>query len=124
MAKPTNPKVVNRRNSICTVWSELAPTETFAEMTLEQFKEATETPVTVRVRIEAAKAQLSALLRERASADKELRKTQSLVINSVRGNPQHGEDSPLYRALGYVPKSERENGTSRKAAKAPNANAA
>ena len=127
MAKPSNPKIVNRRNSICTVWSKLAPAETFGEMTLEQFKAATETPVTVRERIEAAKAEVSALLRERAHADKELRKTHSLVINSVRGNPQHGEDSPLYRALGYVPKSERENGTSRKAAKAagaPNVNAA
>lgn len=130
MAKPPKPKIVSRRDSFHTVWKELAATETFAEMSLEQFKDATESPVTVRERIETAKAQLSALMRERGLADKELRKTLSLVINSVRGNPQHGEDSPLYRALGYVPKSERESGLSRKAAKLgktaglPNANAA
>ncbi len=29
------------------------------------------------------------------------------IANSVRGNPVYGVDSPLYGALGFVPKSER-----------------
>jgi hypothetical protein len=29
------------------------------------------------------------------------------IANSVRGNPEYGVDSPFYRALGFVPKSER-----------------
>ncbi|MDP4624813.1 MAG: hypothetical protein NWT08_06725 [Akkermansiaceae bacterium] len=28
----------------------------------------------------------------------------------LRSDPAHGEDSPLYRAMGFVPKSERASG--------------
>jgi hypothetical protein len=37
-------------------------------------------------------------------------------VNSVRGTPGFGPDSPLYRALGYVRKSERKSGLTRKGA--------
>ena len=37
-----------------------------------------------------------------------------LVINSVKGDPDHGEDSPLYASMGYVRKSDRRSGLSRK----------
>jgi hypothetical protein len=43
----------------------------------------------------------------------------------VRGTPQHGPDSSLYRALGYIRKSERRSGLTRKGLeKSPGANAA
>jgi hypothetical protein len=34
----------------------------------------------------------------------------------VQGHPEYGEDSPLYRAMGFVPFSERSSGLSRKSA--------
>ncbi len=36
-----------------------------------------------------------------------------MVVNSVKGTPGFGPDSPLYRALGYIRKSERRSGLSR-----------
>lgn len=42
------------------------------------------------------------------------------VVKGVAGDPDFGEDSDLYEALGYVRKSERRSGLSRKkAAPAP-----
>ena len=38
------------------------------------------------------------------------------MVNAVRGDIGYGEDSALYKALGYVPKSERKSGLRRLAA--------
>jgi hypothetical protein len=40
-----------------------------------------------------------------------------LVINSIKGSPQHGSDSALYCSLGYVPQSERKTGMTRRKGK-------
>lgn len=110
-----------------TAWGELAPDESFGGMTLTEFESATEPAMAVRDRISVLKAQAAAALHQRKLADERLRQTLILVINAVRGAPTHGEDSPLYRALGYVPKSARGSGLTRKVAESvppANANAA
>ncbi|MBA2593787.1 MAG: hypothetical protein M3495_08480 [Pseudomonadota bacterium] len=38
------------------------------------------------------------------------------AVNAVRGDVEYGEDSAFYKALGYVPKSERKSGLRRIAA--------
>jgi len=38
------------------------------------------------------------------------------VVNAVRADIEYGEDSALFKALGYVPKSERKSGLRRTAA--------
>ena len=35
------------------------------------------------------------------------------VVNSVKGDPHHGENSALYASFGYVRKSERKSGLTR-----------
>lgn len=119
MAKFQYPKIADRRNSFTRVWQELAPSDSFAEMTIAQFTAATTATVTLRDDIETTRAQLTALLQQRELADEETRKTIKLVINAVRGNPQYGENSPLYRALGYVPTNARSNGLTRTKAAMP-----
>ena len=39
------------------------------------------------------------------------------VANGVRGNEDYGDDSPLYGAMGFVMKSERKSGLTRKSKK-------
>jgi hypothetical protein len=56
---------------------------------------------------------MAAAQTERRQLDQDAREVLELVINAVRGNPNHGPNSQLYRALGYVPKSERRSGLSR-----------
>ena len=37
-----------------------------------------------------------------------------LVVSAVKGDPAHGEDSDLYQTMGYVRKSARKTGLTRK----------
>ena len=94
-------------------WNDLASTESFAGMTLAEF-EARVAPVQANAdRIQSLAGQMAAAQTERRQVDQDAREVLELVINAVRGNPNHGPDSQFYRALGYVPKSERRSGLSR-----------
>ncbi len=116
----TNSKLDGRRDLFASVWRQLAATESFAGMTLAQFIAVTEDAMTVRKNLVDVKALLSSLVGERKTADAALRETLSLVINAVRGNPQFGQNSALYRAMGFVPTGERATGkTNRKAPTTP-----
>lgn len=118
------PKLEVRRDLYVTAWRQLAATESFGGMTLEQFIASTEAAMTAREDIVNAKALLSSLIGQRVLADADARKAHSLVINAVRGNPQFGENSPLYRAMGFVPMGERKTGKTNVAPQTPPANAA
>ena len=124
MAK-TNPYIADRITVFRTAWQELAPQESFAGMTLAGFEAATTLPLTLRDQILALEKQMDGRKTERIKADAAANLLLELVVNSVRGTPQHGADSSLYRALGYVRKSERRTGLTRKGLqKSPGANAA
>jgi hypothetical protein len=107
-------EITSRRERIRTAWSELAPAETFAGLALNEFVADTADSVTLREEIDATRAKLAGLYQQRDQADAENRNTMQLVVNSVRGNPVFGEDCALYRAMGFIPKSERETGLTRK----------
>ena len=124
MAK-TNRYTANRITVFRTAWKELAPQESFAGMTLAGFEAATALPITLRDQILALEKQVEGRKTERTKADTAANALLDLMVNSVRGTPQHGPDSSLYRALGYIRKSERRSGLTRKGLeKSPGANAA
>ena len=106
--------VVDRIGDFRTAWRELAPTGKFAEMTLAEFEAAVTPPEALRAEIRALETKLEGKKTERSIADKAAGGLLELVINSVRGTPGYGPDSDLYRACGYVRKSERKSGLSRK----------
>jgi hypothetical protein len=56
----------------------------------------------------------SAALRTRDAKQKELAELTRVVARGVEGHPDHGDDSPLYRAMGFIPFSERGSGLTRK----------
>ena len=124
MAK-TNPYIADRITVFRTAWQELALQESFAGMTLAGFEAATTLPLTLRDQILALEKQVEGRKTERIKADAAANLLLELVVNSVRGTPLHGPDSSLYRALGYVRKSERRTGLTRKGLqKSPGTNAA
>ena len=106
--------IVERIESFSVAWRELAPDATFAGMTLSEFEEATVAPLSIRDEITAVAKQLEGKKTERSLADEAASEVLDLVVNSVRGTPGFGEDSALYRAFGYVRKSERKSGLTRK----------
>lgn len=95
-------------------WQTCAEGDTFSGMTREEFAAATEASIQKRKELEAAQALVTGLLQERAQADEQTRQLLLRVVNAVRGDPQHGEDSAMYRTMGYVPRSERARGLQRK----------
>lgn len=101
-------------DSLLRAWEELAPDAVFSEMTLEQFRTATAPAYETRQQIVWLDQQRRSLIAARRAADGKANELFLLVVNSIKGSPQHGENSPLYRSLGYVTKDDRRSGLTRK----------
>ena len=107
-------KLTQSIETLLSAWDQLAPNAIFSEMTKEQFLAASQPSNEVRVRISELDQERKAKLATRNMSDEKSRELYGLVINSIKGSPLHGEDSALYRALGYKTKSERRSGLTRK----------
>lgn len=83
-------------------------------MTREQFEIAVAPALEKRKELLDLEKLLEGKRTERAQADKAAREVLELVVNSVKGTPGFGSDCKLYRAFGYVRRSERRSGLSRK----------
>jgi hypothetical protein len=117
--------IVDRIETFRASWRELALDATFAGMTLAEFEVAVSVPLNLRGDIVALEKQLEGKKTEKSIADVTANELLDLVVNSVRGTPGFGQDCALYRACGYVRKSERKSGLTRRATKtAVNANVA
>lgn len=107
MSKQSNNSVSQRRTQFIASWRQFAPTATFANLSLDQFEVETQKPLEVRSRMTAVRTQLTGMKIERDQADEVQVELFVSVANSIRGNPDFGLNSPLYRSLGFVPKAER-----------------
>lgn len=124
MAKRKYPPTADRVGIFTAAWREIAPEASFAGMTLAEFETQTAPLTQSAQKLQALDAQYAAELKTRAEADAAAREAMRIVANAVRGNPAYGEDGRLYRAMGYVPLSQRQSGLTRKATAAPAAGAA
>jgi hypothetical protein len=116
--------IVDRIQTFRRSWREMAPDATFAGMTLAEFEAAVSAPLALRDEIVALETQLGGKKTEKLVADMAANELLDLVVNSVRGTPGFGQDCALYRACGYVRKSERKSGLTRKPKVTVDANAA
>ncbi|MEN9575249.1 MAG: hypothetical protein RL514_3104 [Verrucomicrobiota bacterium] len=91
-------------------WKENAAEKQFAGMTLAQFEAKVKPSFDARDAVAGLEAKLVTALNTREDADKLSVPEAQLVVNSVKGDPNFGEDSSLYEAMGYVRKSERKSG--------------
>lgn len=88
-------------------------------MTLAEFETTTAALAESQAVLLALEARTSAAIKARDEAEKLARQAIRKVGNGVRSSPAHGEDSRLYRAMGYVPESERHTGLTRKGGSSP-----
>lgn len=100
-------------------WAELAPDKTFGGMTLAEFKAKVQPSTEARTAIQHLESQMMEVQTRREASDAQSLKAIQLVVNAIKGDPTEGEDSALYEACGYVRKSARKSGLSRKAKTAP-----
>ena len=107
-------RVARKASEVSTAWEQIAPDAEFAGMTLTAFQTAIAESFTLRERAAQLEAELSANLARRAIADAVTNDKVKLVVNSVKGSPAYGENSDLYRAMGYVTAADKASGLTRK----------
>ena len=113
----TNPKkVAVKLQKVIDAWTTLRPTKSFAGMTLEQFKVKVQPSLDSRDQLTIVRTQATDHRTQRLLSDDASLGLAQLVVNSVKGDPNEGEDGSLYAAMGYVPKSARRSGLTRKGA--------
>ena len=78
-----------------------------AGYTLAQFVAESQAPDEIRQRLSAARTEVAGTLIERQAADNLLKEKLIMLTDALRGTPGYGYDSPFYRSIGFVPKSER-----------------
>ena len=117
-----NPKQIEEKiNQVIDAWERLAPEKIFGGMTLEEAKKKTAPSLDTRSQAARLQTQLAATINQRDDADKGSLKALDLVVKGVVGDPSEGDDSALYEAMGYIRKSERQRGLTRKRKSVPEA---
>ena len=109
----TDKKVLLKITRTLQAWETLRPKKSFAGMTLHQFKATVQPALDVRAPIAGLRDELKDKLKKRQEADGVAITACLNVANAVRGDVEEGEDSGFYKALGYIPKSERRSGLHR-----------
>lgn len=83
-------------------------------MSLAEFKAATQPSIDERQSASDAVLARRAAIARRETADEATRALMKRVVSSVIGDPAHGPNSALYRAMGYRTDAERASGLTRK----------
>lgn len=113
--KTQNPKkIMDCLNKALQAWSEIAPNSTFGGVTLENFEAAVNESRDSRTELAAKENAVKMGIVTRDNYDAASLLLKALVVNGVIGDPNFGPDSALYEAMGYIRKSERRSGLTRK----------
>ena len=117
MAK--NPGQVEQdTNAILKAWGTLAPTATFGGMTLQQYTAKVQPSLDARSQISTHEQGIKSWTDKRDDVDVDTEAANGLVIKGIVGDVNYGDNSDLYEACGYIRKSEKKSGLTRKAAAA------
>ena len=112
----TAPKqIADDTQAIIDGWTELAPTASFNGMTLAQYQAAVQPSFDSRDKITDLETDLEAEQVNRGKVDDTTTKTNADVVKAVVADKNYGDDSALYERMGYVRKSNRASGLTRKA---------
>ncbi len=106
---------LDKLNKLITGWQDLAPDKSFGGMTLADFQAKVKPSLDARKDVQDAETKMTDATTRRQTGDAETLRLIQLAVSSIKGDPAFGDDSALYEAAGYVRKSERKSGLSRKA---------
>lgn len=112
-------KVAAKLQKVVDAWTTLRPTKSFGGMTLDQFKAKVQPSLTARDQLVTLSSQATDNRTQRQQSDAASLEAAHLVVNSVKGDPDEGENGSLYAAMGYVPKNARRSGLTRKGSTTP-----
>lgn len=110
-APKTNEEKMNR---MLAAWKTLAPAKQFGGLSAADFEALVNASMDARVEVAAADdARTRAVASREGSDDVTMQKSLQIVAGVV-ADPTEGDDSALYEAMGYVRKSNRASGLTRK----------
>lgn len=112
---PNSPKNnEDKMLKVLTAWKTLAPDKTFGGMTAAQFETQVNKSLAPRTRLEELDDEVKQQQASRESEDATTMSKINLIVNGVLADPTEGDDSALYEAMGYIRKSDRKSGLTRK----------
>ena len=101
--------ISNRLTNLFKAWEQLAPGMKLAGMTLAEFKTATDPSFDIREENNILRLLLRAGLGSKKNADRVSLALANQIVSAVKAESALGPNSPLYRAMGFIPTSERKN---------------
>jgi hypothetical protein len=114
MQKLRHHHILDRAKSFLYCWTHQAPDATFAGIKPDDLATETARAENARKDVLAAEVALRAQRHTRNQADRRLAGMLRRFARGVCAHPDYGDDSPFYRALGFVPHSENRSGRPRK----------
>lgn len=99
-----------RINNLMAAWEQQAPEAKFVGMTLADFRIAMNPALQALQRKKQLHLEMRAAVQASENAEAVCRPITDQVVAAVKAEGLYGPDSPLYRAMGFVPKSERKRG--------------
>ena len=111
----TTPAGIDRKiDQTIRTWETKCPEQSFADVTLAQYKAEMQLARDAQARFELAEVQWQTARQDRNSGYAKALALTNGVASSVKGHPKFGENSAVYAGMGYVPTSERSSGLTRK----------
>ena len=114
MPNVDNKKVREACNKMNDAWLEGAPSAKFNGIAQDAFQADIEAAAADDAAIADLRSELNMKIDVRDDKYKALDQKRSKIGQGVAGDPAYGDDSPLYGAMGFVRKSEKKSGLTRK----------
>jgi len=107
-------KVLEKIVMVTTAWTNLRSGKSFSGRNLEQFKAKVQASHDARAVMANLDAQYEAAYARIAAADRASMDEIHVIVHGVRADSDEGEDGELYSAMGYVRRSKRSSGLTRR----------
>lgn len=112
---PKSPKEnEDKMIKVLNAWKTLAPEKSFGGMTVTQFEAQVKKSLAPRERLAQLDDEAKQQQALRESEDEVTTNKINLIVNGVLADPTEGDDSALYGSMGYIRKSERNSGLTRR----------
>ena len=95
-------------------WETTAPEQSFADMTLEQFKQALQPYFAAKSAFMTISTQWESAQQARIDTFPKALELATGIAASVKGHPRYGANSSVYAAMGYTTKATRSSGLTRR----------
>lgn len=99
---------------VLNAWKTLAPDKSFGGMTVQEYEIQVNKSLAPRTRLDELDDEVKREQATRESEDVITTGKISLIVNGVLADPTEGDDSALYESMGYIRKSSRKSGLTRK----------